>query len=241
MDVIKTEPCSDMKVERMSPLSEYSYFDITHKDLVSVVKNEDMCNMDVCKLEPEPCIDDQPVFSLSDDKLISTKEEESPVPTACSSGERKVKEGLWCVSGVESAMNLPVKDELDEEITIEEHEVRLDSEDTAVCRTEDIYKGDGSSVESVQKPHICNICHKSFRCPSFLVHHYRSHTGEKPYACEICNKTFSQKSNMKGESPWGLAYQLGFSCVSTVIQSVSPSTVIAAHNKDVSILDCNSS
>lgn len=40
MDVIKTEPCSDMKVERMSPLSEYPYFDITHKDLVSVVKNE---------------------------------------------------------------------------------------------------------------------------------------------------------------------------------------------------------
>jgi hypothetical protein len=33
---------------------------------------------------------------------------------------------MWCVSSVESAKNRPVKDELDEEITIEEHEVRLD-------------------------------------------------------------------------------------------------------------------
>jgi hypothetical protein len=37
-----------------------------------------------------------------------------------------LQEGLWCVSNVESAMNQPVKDELEEEITIEEHEVRLD-------------------------------------------------------------------------------------------------------------------
>jgi hypothetical protein len=42
MDVIKTEPSSDIKVEGMSPLSEYPFFDIKHKDLVSVVKNEDM-------------------------------------------------------------------------------------------------------------------------------------------------------------------------------------------------------
>jgi hypothetical protein len=42
MDIIKTEPCSDIKVEGMSPLSEYPFFDIKHKDLGSVVKNEDM-------------------------------------------------------------------------------------------------------------------------------------------------------------------------------------------------------
>jgi hypothetical protein len=47
--------------------------------------------MDVCKLEPEPCVDNQTVFSLSDDKLINMKEEEPPVPTACSFVERKVK------------------------------------------------------------------------------------------------------------------------------------------------------
>jgi hypothetical protein len=42
MDIVKTEPCSDVKVERMSPPSEYPFSDIKHKDFVSVVKNEDM-------------------------------------------------------------------------------------------------------------------------------------------------------------------------------------------------------
>jgi hypothetical protein len=42
MDIVKTEPCSDIKVEGTSPLSEYPFFDIKDKDLVSVVKNEDM-------------------------------------------------------------------------------------------------------------------------------------------------------------------------------------------------------
>jgi hypothetical protein len=38
-----------------------------------------------------------------------------------------LQEGLWGVTGVvEPVMNVPLKDELHEEITIEEHEVRLD-------------------------------------------------------------------------------------------------------------------
>jgi hypothetical protein len=41
MDSIKAERCSDIKVEGMSPLSEYPFFDIKCKDLGSVVKNED--------------------------------------------------------------------------------------------------------------------------------------------------------------------------------------------------------
>jgi hypothetical protein len=42
MDIIKIEPCSDVKVEKMSQLSEYPSFDIKQEDLVSVVKNEDV-------------------------------------------------------------------------------------------------------------------------------------------------------------------------------------------------------
>jgi hypothetical protein len=37
-----------------------------------------------------------------------------------------LQKGLWNVSDVESSINLPVKDELHEEITIEEHEVKLE-------------------------------------------------------------------------------------------------------------------
>jgi hypothetical protein len=47
--------------------------------------------MDVCKLEPEPHVDNQPVFSITDDKQINMKEEEPPIPTACSLVERKVE------------------------------------------------------------------------------------------------------------------------------------------------------
>jgi hypothetical protein len=42
MDIIKTELCSDIKVEEMSPLSEYPSFDVKHEDMVSMVKKEDM-------------------------------------------------------------------------------------------------------------------------------------------------------------------------------------------------------
>jgi hypothetical protein len=42
MNIIKTEPCSDIKVEGMSLLSEYQFVDIKHEDSVSAVKNEDM-------------------------------------------------------------------------------------------------------------------------------------------------------------------------------------------------------
>jgi hypothetical protein len=47
--------------------------------------------MDEYKLEPEPYVDSQPVFSFSGDKLINMKDEESPIPTACSLVERKVE------------------------------------------------------------------------------------------------------------------------------------------------------
>jgi hypothetical protein len=47
--------------------------------------------MDVWKLEPEPYVDSRPAFSFSGDKVINMKEEEPPVPTACSLVERKVE------------------------------------------------------------------------------------------------------------------------------------------------------
>jgi hypothetical protein len=47
--------------------------------------------MDVCKLESEPYVDSQPVFSFSGGKMINMKEEDSPIPTACSLVERKVE------------------------------------------------------------------------------------------------------------------------------------------------------
>ncbi|XP_077295537.1 uncharacterized protein LOC143917817 [Arctopsyche grandis] len=43
----------------------------------------------------------------------------------------------------------------------------------------------------------CEFCPASFRKPSDLVRHIRTHTKEKPFTCEICKNSFGFKSTLK--------------------------------------------
>ncbi|KRT78355.1 zinc-finger associated domain containing protein, partial [Oryctes borbonicus] len=52
-------------------------------------------------------------------------------------------------------------------------------------------------TDYVKKIHVCDICSKEFRYPSFLAEHMKNHTGEKPFLCSICGKGFRQSGALQ--------------------------------------------
>ncbi len=72
----------------------------------------------------------------------------------------------------------------------------------------------GSSTHrEVNKPHLCDVCERSFPTPWKLKRHRVIHTGEKPYKCSICDKYFNVRDNLKvhmKQKHSGDYYQCGY-------------------------------
>ncbi|XP_044763031.1 RB-associated KRAB zinc finger protein [Coccinella septempunctata] len=52
------------------------------------------------------------------------------------------------------------------------------------------------SSSNVEKLHVCDICHKSFKRREHLYQHIKLHTGFRPYTCEHCSKSFMRKEHL---------------------------------------------
>ncbi|XP_041132191.1 zinc finger and BTB domain-containing protein 49 [Polyodon spathula] len=106
--------------------------------------------------------------------------------------------------------SLPVEKEIDPATTSSlqysdtSHSDLEASEGNAVTHSED-----STHLQTYQKQYCCEMCGKTFKHPSNLELHKRSHTGEKPFQCNICGKNFSQAGNLQthlrrhsGEKPY---------------------------------------
>lgn len=106
----------------------------------------------------------------------------------------KVKESAETSWSLSSENNIDIDDE--EIVVVNCDEMANYNVDQKTSEQPPLYSINQKSLD--ERPAICNICGKSFRCRQNVRRHVKEvHSGKKPYKCPICAKDFIRKEGVK--------------------------------------------